>query len=307
MLKVAALGIIILMIYGNDNKTNIMSLHGGIMTNFKDVYIITDMDGTLINSHHQLDRENVEAINHFVAGGGTFSVATGRASEGILNFIKDININGHCIVTNGAVIYDSNNKTVVESGSLDTGVLLPFIQKQIDKFPGLCLQMYTDKGLYVASNTKAIDEFIVREKVAHVLCDMYDMADITWNKMLFHSTVKSELEEIEKLAKEQLSDIFEMNYSSEFYFEVIPAGYTKGDSLQRLRKMDKYSGKKFIALGDHMNDVHMLEEADFAICPTNAKNAAKAVCDLVADVSNDEFLLKWVIENLESGKLSLGR
>ncbi|MFI3164137.1 MAG: Cof-type HAD-IIB family hydrolase [Bacillota bacterium] len=273
------------------------------MTNFKDVYIITDMDGTLINSSHKIDSENISAINYFVENGGTFSVATGRAREGIVNFVDTLNINGHCIVTNGAVIYDSNKDEICESGSLDTGILLPFIQRQIDKFPGLCLQMYTDKGLYVASNTKSIDEYIVREKVAHVLCDMFDMADLTWNKMLFHSAVKSELMEIERLAKEEFAGIFEVNYSSEFYFEIIPAGFTKGDSLNRLRKMDKYKGKKFIAMGDHQNDVRMLEEADFAICPTNAKAEAKAVCDLVADVSNDEFLLAWVIENLENGKI----
>lgn len=275
------------------------------MTNFKDVYIITDMDGTLINSSHKIDSENISAVNYFVENGGTFSVATGRAREGIVNFVDTLNINGHCIVTNGAVIYDSNKEEICESGSLDTGLLLPFIQRQIDKFPGLCLQMYTDKGLYIASNTKSIDEYIVREKVAHVLCDMFDMADLTWNKMLFHSAVKSELVEIERLAKEEFAGIFEVNYSSEFYFEIIPAGFTKGDSLNRLRKMDKYKNKKFIAMGDHQNDVRMLEEADFAICPTNAKAEAKAVCDLVADVSNDEFLLKWVIENLENGKIQV--
>ncbi len=273
------------------------------MLKFENLYILSDMDGTLIGDDHEISQKNKDAIDRFVSGGGTFAVATGRASEGIGEYIKDVNVNGICVVSNGSVLYNSNKKEILHSGKLDNKTLLPFIQKVIDIYPDLSLQMYTNGGLYVADNTDAIDEYIIREKVPHVVANMYDMADLEWNKMLFHSEVKSELVEIEKMAMEELSDKFELNYSSEFYFEVIPMGYTKGDSLNRLRKMEQFADKKFIACGDHLNDVRMLEEADFSICPTNAKDGAKAVCDLVADVSNAESLLAWIIESVESGKI----
>ncbi|MFI3167542.1 MAG: HAD-IIB family hydrolase [Bacillota bacterium] len=274
------------------------------MADFKNLYILTDMDGTLIGSDHAISQKNKDAIARFVAMGGTFSVATGRASYGIGKFIGDLSINGCCVVSNGAVLYDSKSDKVLHSGFLDNSVLMPFVGKVIDKIAGLSIQMYTNKGLHVASNTHAIDEYIVRENVAHVLMDLYDMGDLEWNKMLFHSNNPCELAQIEKWTHEEFGDTFETNYSSECYFEIIPKGYTKGDSLKRLREMPQFAGKKFIACGDHLNDVQMLEEADFSVCPTNARDGAKAVCDLIAEVSNDGSLIAWIIEKVESGEIS---
>ncbi len=273
------------------------------MINFKDLYIITDVDGTLLGEDHKVPQKNKDAIAKFVGGGGTFAIATGRASEGIGNVICDLQISGYCIVSNGSVIYDSNSDKKLHSGYLDNGLLLPFIDEVIGKISGLSLQMYTNKGLHVASNTHAIDEYIVREKVEHVLIDMYEMKDLEWNKMLFHSKDPSELAQIEGWAKERFGDIFEMNYSSACYFEIIPKGYTKGDSLNRLRDMKEFAGKKFLACGDHLNDLQMLKEADFSVCPTNAQEGAKSACDLVADVTNSDGLIAWVIEKIESGEI----
>ncbi len=270
---------------------------------FKDIYILTDMDGTLIGSNHAVSQKNKDAINRFVEAGGTFGVATGRACLGIFGFIENVNINGYCVVSNGAVIYEPNQREIIHEGFLNREKLLPFMQKVVEEYPEICVQMYTCDSLYMASNASGEDEYIKREKMDHEVVDMYDCECVKWNKVLFHTDDKNIILEIEKMAEKELAGQFEMNFSSEFYFEILPSGYTKGDSLERIRNMQQFAGKKFLALGDHMNDVKMLEMADFSICPTNAKDGAKAVCTLKADVSNDEDLIAWAIEKLENGEI----
>ena len=51
------------------------------MGRFDGVMILTDMDGTLLNSQRQLSRGNQEAAGYFMEQGGLFSVATGRAKR----------------------------------------------------------------------------------------------------------------------------------------------------------------------------------------------------------------------------------
>lgn len=40
--------------------------------------LVSDMDGTLINSNKEISKENLDAIKYFVNNGGKFTVATGR-------------------------------------------------------------------------------------------------------------------------------------------------------------------------------------------------------------------------------------
>lgn len=270
---------------------------------FKDLYIISDMDGTLIGNDHTISQENISAINNFVAKGGTFSLATGRPGYGIARFIPDLDVNGYCIVSNGTVIYDSNKSEVLHCGYLNHNRLIPFLKNMLDKIDDVSIQVYASQGLHVALDTDAIDDYIIRENVPHVMMKLDDMHTIDWNKMLFHSKKYADLTCIEQMVKEEFGEEFELGFSSECYLEIIPLGYTKGDSVKRLRAMQEFDGKKFIALGDHHNDVAMLKEADFSICPTNARELPKSVCSLVADVSNDEHLLAWAIEKIASGEI----
>ena len=51
------------------------------MGRFDGVMILTDMDGTLLDSQSRLSPENRDAILQFIAQGGRFSVATGRVKR----------------------------------------------------------------------------------------------------------------------------------------------------------------------------------------------------------------------------------
>ena len=48
------------------------------MTDFSDILLITDLDGTFFGAGGKLVPRNLEALARFRAGGGQFTIATGR-------------------------------------------------------------------------------------------------------------------------------------------------------------------------------------------------------------------------------------
>ncbi len=273
------------------------------MNKFENVYILSDMDGTMIVGNHRVSEENKTAINRFVAGGGTFGVATGRFADVLGKFLDGINVNGYSIVSNGAVICDVDTMEIVYSGGMGKEELLPFINSQTKLFPDLCVEIYTTDGILVSDHTDYIDEYIKRENVPHKIVNLQDKKDVEWNKMLFHSPDKNVLLSVQENLKKYNPQSLEGEFSSEFYFEVMPLLHSKGDMLEKLKKMPKFAGKRFIACGDHLNDLAMVKTADVGICPSNAKDQTKAVADLVLGVSNEQHLLKVVIDMIENGEI----
>ena len=85
------------------------------MGKFTGVLIASDFDNTLIYTENALKGlepmpellpENREAIEYFMAQGGTFSIATGRALPSFNGVRQGLPMNGPTILFNGAAIYD---------------------------------------------------------------------------------------------------------------------------------------------------------------------------------------------------------
>ena len=55
---------------------------------FEGYLLVSDMDGTLLNSEKKISKENLNAIDYFVKEGGTFTVATGRMLQSVELFIE---------------------------------------------------------------------------------------------------------------------------------------------------------------------------------------------------------------------------
>ena len=74
--------------------------------------LVSDMDGTLINSNKEISKENLDAIKYFVNNGGKFTVATGRMVASVECFLDRLNLDLPAILHNGGKIYDYNNKNI---------------------------------------------------------------------------------------------------------------------------------------------------------------------------------------------------
>ena len=78
--------------------------------------------------------------------------------------------------------------------------------------------------------------------------------------------------------------------------EIVPAGVDKGKGLEKLSALLDIPLSKFIVAGDSSNDLPMLQKAGLAVCPSNATDEVKAICDYVAAADNNEGVIAEVME-----------
>lgn len=67
----------------------------------KDILLVSDIDGTLIDSQYEIPPRNREAILRFMKKGGGFAIATGRSWESVLVCLGNLKVNRPCVLANG--------------------------------------------------------------------------------------------------------------------------------------------------------------------------------------------------------------
>ena len=89
-----------------------------------------DLDGTLLNSSHQIPEENFKVLQDLQAQGHTIIINTGRAVEDVIKFEEIQKLQAPIIRINGTVIYSSTQEVLYEA-SLPVEIykeILPILQ-----------------------------------------------------------------------------------------------------------------------------------------------------------------------------------
>ena len=268
------------------------------MNDYSNIFLLSDMDGTLINSNSQISAVNKYALEQFTKNGGTFAVATGRTIRSCQDFLGELPINAPSIFYNGTILQNVYNNVALKTLSLQNSQLTAFLAQCLIYCPQMCIEIHTKDIFYVITDKAYDDPVIKREALPYVRANLGELKDIPILKVQFY-TEKPELiswlhnfaqaMEIDKIAK------YFTSWSS--YFEIIPQKASKGIMLNELRKMPQYQGKIFIAVGDFDNDIEMLRCADYGIAAQNATQNLKQVADIIG-VSCDDHLLSHVITKI---------
>ena len=71
-----------------------------------------DLDGTLLNSKHQIPEENYKVLQELQAQGHRIIINTGRAVEDVLKFSEIQQLQIPIISINGTIIYEHERSTL---------------------------------------------------------------------------------------------------------------------------------------------------------------------------------------------------
>lgn len=262
---------------------------------FDGYLLVSDMDGTLLNSKGKLSEENKKAIEYFVDNGGEFTLATGRMLPSIKRHIYKMKVTLPVIMYNGTKVYDFNSNEVIWERFLEEE------RKEIIKVvnninPNVGIEIYSDEIVYIYQACERTERF---SKLGYDV--IYNLDDSIWNKKWTKVLIvgkKEELDFVEIYLRETYGDK-DIVRSSDVYLEIIPKEVSKGKALRKLIKKMKLEGIKVISVGDNMNDVELLEEADYGFCIRNGSEELKKKSKYLAP-SNDEnpieFIIEWIKE-----------
>jgi len=256
------------------------------MGKFDGVLIVSDYDNTITYTEGALlhgealppvPPENRRAIEHFMAEGGTFSVATGRALPAFASIAPTIPMNGPTILFNGAAIYDFSAGRYLHTAFLPESVRDHLRQILID-VPGTALEIYHDDNSIHALNPNEITRrHLHLTHLPTVVLDSVDQVPFPVSKLLFEEYAPRMQRLTDYLAAQPWVSRYEIVPSSATLLELTARGANKGGMTETLMALLGVEPRHVYCVGDHANDIPMLRRARIPFAPANAIEAVHAV------------------------------
>lgn len=255
--------------------------------------VVTDMDGTLLNSEKKISGENLKAIKRLKEKGVKFAIATGRLDTMIKSYLKEIENDSPVICCNGALIRnilkdefyyanDIENKDCLKVSEICNKYSVPFVLYGEHTVYSNSVN-FKIKSLY-DYNSKVCEEDKVKINIASNIFDEFNGKERIFKILVISDDSKT----FEKIKNEINSITGLVAYKSDVNFlDVMHSGVDKGDALNKLSQIMNIKREEIIAIGDNHNDVGMLKNAGYSIAMENGENVAKDAADYIT-CSNDE-------------------
>ena len=267
------------------------------MGKFTGVLLASDFDNTLIHTEPALRTgaplpplsvRNREALEYFMAEGGRFAVATGRALAAFMRYADVVPMNAPGIVCNGAALYDFAQEAYLETAMLE-GEIRERGQAVLDRFPDAAVEAYHVENVIHAVRPNEITrnhEHLTKVAVTEIpsLLD----APLPLGKLLFEAE-HGTLEQVLLFLEEQgWREDYELIFSMPALLEMTAKGANKGAMVRRLAERLGISMEHVYCVGDEANDLSMLKAAAEGFAPANCNAVVReSGVTLVAHCADD--------------------
>ena len=272
------------------------------MKKFENIIIASDLDGTFLSSDRGEVARNIESIKYFTDNGGIFTLSTGRIFPHILAAAPNAReyVNAPVVSCNGMSLYDLRADRAAKESFFDSKILAEIVDTVYESYPDIGYRGITRDGVvtFQPENPYIKHEMETLGTKTYVI-ERGEWADYTYHKMSFRDT-PDVLARLRLMLEEKYKGMFNIFCSEDTILEIQPLGMSKATLLLELRDMLSEGGerKTLYAVGDYENDYEMLEAADVAVCPANALDKIKDICDLCL-CDNDSGVIADLIEYVD--------
>ncbi len=248
------------------------------MGKFDGVLLASDFDNTLLYTEEalrqgvpvpDLPERNREALEYFMAQGGRFAIATGRALPAFLRYADTVPMNAPGVVCNGAAIYDFEKGAYIETALLDAAARERG-QAVLDRFPSVAAEAYhLDNVIHVVRPNDISRHHEHMTKAA--LTEAPSLLDVPLplGKLLFEGEHETLEKAVALLTDRGWAEDYELIFSVSHLLEMTIKGANKGGMVRRLAAHLGISMEHVYCAGDEANDLPMLRAAAQGFAPAN--------------------------------------
>lgn len=255
--------------------------------------VITDMDGTLLNSNHEVSERFFELHKSLVKKNIHFVAASGRQYDSIIDKLASIKQEITVVAENGGVAKQGD--TILFSRDLDPNTIKKTIltaRKIKEPYIILCGM----NSAYVESKDEEfINTFSQFYSSFTVVDDLTKVENDTFFKLAIFDKECSETNILPVV--EHLSEELQVIVSGKNWLDISHYDANKGKAIQFLQDKMGISKAETMVFGDYNNDLKMLELADFSFAMKNAHPNVKAIANYETK-SNDENGVEYILEKV---------
>ncbi|MCL2636857.1 MAG: Cof-type HAD-IIB family hydrolase [Oscillospiraceae bacterium] len=264
--------------------------------NLNKIFLITDADGTLLTDDKRILDTDKAAIREFIAGGGLFTIATGRGVALTKILADELNLELPAVIFNGAAVYDFKREAFLWQSKLPDEAR-NHMQLLMARFPGLGIEILRGDEVYVPATNEREEEHIRLGCKNPIRCSFDEIPRDNWIKTLLVGEFEAIDEAIDFINEQSFKDVH-MVRSAPVFYEMLPAGSNKGTGFKKLLEIMNINDKYIVAAGDFMNDLEMLQMADLGVAVANAEDCVKDAADLTV-CDNNNGAVREIIEYLK--------
>lgn len=261
--------------------------------------IALDVDGTLLNDHHELTEFTQETLIQASRQGAEIVLCSGRGPANTIPFMERMGLNGYVITHNGAVTAEVQTREIVHRFALDGQGLQPIID--YCRSNGVHFDINTAFGLYVDQpEGLALN---VQEMYANFMMEPLKLP--TWadlSEPLAKFTAFGPLEQMNAVQQQWKTwDLpYYMTRSGDFFIDLMHPEASKGAALKRLAETKGIAPEEIMAIGNYYNDITMLTFAGKGIAMDNSPEEVKAAADEVTHSNNEQGVAHAIRKHLLS-------
>ncbi|WP_439287745.1 Cof-type HAD-IIB family hydrolase [Lonepinella sp. BR2904] len=251
--------------------------------------VFSDIDGTLLNSQHQITSRTEQAIKAIVKKGIPFIPVSARPPYAITPYTEQLHTEQAIICYSGALILDKNltalYSVLIEQNDLRllNQILADYADLSINHYAGL---NWFSNDL---SNFWTLQESQITGLQAQIVPT--DLTDV--HKILVMGNAAN-IQQLEQKLKQNLPHL-SIHRSKPEYLEIMNKAATKAKAIQFMEKLLNITTDQVIAFGDNFNDLDMLQYAGLSVAMGNAPDEIKQVAKQVT-TSNNEDGIALVLE-----------
>lgn len=259
--------------------------------------IISDLDGTLLNSEHQFSEYTKTVFQQLYRKNYLIIVATGRHHLDAIPLLESLGCPVYLVTSNGGRIH-SPEKELLFSFDIKSDAIKKVLELDID--PEITTVLFKEHLWLSNRKNEKLNSFQKKMNYPNEIVDFKTIADLSAIKFFFTHNNYQKLEDLKDKIMKVHSTEFNYAFSLPFCLEFMDKTVDKSIAILKILKKYTFTFEESIAFGDGFNDEKMLVSSGKALIMENAVQSFKSkLPHLEVITSNDnDGVAKYLSELL---------
>jgi Cof subfamily protein (haloacid dehalogenase superfamily) len=265
------------------------------------ILYVSDLDETLLNSQREITPFSVDVINRYIAEGGLFTIATSCMAFECVERVASLHLSVPGVIMNGVCLYSFDTSTYHDVKVIEHS-LIPEIEAAFSERGCNTLMYVYDHEKMSIFHTKAPSDADARylSRRAFDSCreirQVPGFSEVAKNHKVVCFAATGPPEQLTPVYEHirKMADLETAFYPSNdlYCLEVYDHTASKANAVLKLKR--KTHATELTVFGSSLNDIAMMEAADYCFAPRNAVDDARKIVNGLIENCDEDGLARFI-------------
>lgn len=266
--------------------------------------VVADVDGTLLDSHHQLPERIITAVQATQQHGIAVALATGKMLSAVRPLIDAMELHGPHITLNGAALVQADSGEPLVYNPLRPEDRRFVIETVREAAPDVLITHFALDRIFLDQlNHPMIAVLLAYGEHDPVQTPSLLADDLPPAAKILVAGARERLSQLRNIVTPILAPRVAITITSPDFLEFFDPAAGKGNGLAALLAEMKLPREAVIAIGDGENDLPLFAQAGLSVAMSNANATVRLAADLVIG-SNDDAGVSTFLDDLIQARMA---